>query len=99
MAVRDCLIYFISFGGNQNVIQTCALCCVTIFRVLNGLKERDSLDNLVVDGRCHADGATREVGVEVLAIHELHARWRVTVGRQQVVDVVLAAVAGQSNEA
>ena len=26
MAVRGCLIYFISFGGNQNVIQTYALC-------------------------------------------------------------------------
>ena len=50
------------------------------------------LDDLVVEGRRHADGSTREVGVEVLSLPQLDAgRW-VAVAIQQVVDVVLVTV-------
>ena len=57
------------------------------------------LNDLVVDGWCHSDGASGEVGVEVLSVHQLDTGWRVAVRRQQVVNVVLAIVPGQSDEA
>merc|ERR550517_2354537 len=57
------------------------------------------LDDLVVERCAHADGATREVGVEVLSLPELDARWRITVSVQQMVDIILAAVPAQGDEA
>ena len=53
------------------------------------------LDDLVVEGRRHADGSTGEVRVEVLSLPQLDAgRW-VAVAVQQVVDVVLVTVPEQ----
>ena len=48
------------------------------------------LDDLVVEWRPHANGAAREVRVEVLTLTQLNSRWRVAVAVEQVVDVVLA---------
>lgn len=40
------------------------------------------LQDLVVDGRGHADGLAREVGVEVEAFAQGHARGRLAVARE-----------------
>lgn len=52
------------------------------------------LQDLVVDGRRHADGLAREVGVEVEAFPQRHAGGRLTVAGEQGEDVVFAAVPG-----
>ena len=53
------------------------------------------LDDLVVEGRTHANSAARVVGVEVLTIPELDARGGVAVAVEKVVDVVLITMSGK----
>lgn len=55
------------------------------------------LNDLVVEGGAHADGAAWVVGVEVLAVPKLDARWRIAVAVEEMVDVVLIAVPGKGN--
>ena len=50
------------------------------------------LNDLIVNWCSHGESTAREVGVKVLPIHEIDTRWRVTVTRQQVVNVVLTTV-------
>jgi len=57
------------------------------------------LQDLVVEGLGHADGATREVGVVVQALPHGDACRGVTVARQQGKNVVLSAVPGLHNVA
>ena len=57
---------------------------------LSGRRPVVVLDDLVVEWRPHANGAAREVRVEVLTLTQLNSRWRVAVAVEQVVDVVLA---------
>lgn len=76
-------------------LSNCA--CAVLMLCYLGLGSRSSIfvfHNLIIDGRGHADGATREVWVEVLSLAKLDARRRVAVAVQQVVDVVLSTVPG-----
>ena len=50
------------------------------------------LNDLIVNWCSHGESTAREVGVKVLPIHKVDSRWRVTVTRQQVVNVVLTTV-------
>lgn len=50
------------------------------------------LQDLVVDGRGHANSLSREIGVVVKSFSECDARWRLTVTSQQAEDVVLSSV-------
>lgn len=58
-----------------------------------------SQTHFVVDHLGHADGAAREVRIEVLAVAQHHSRWRLCVAGQQGEDVVLAAVTRRRNVA
>lgn len=50
------------------------------------------LQHLVVDGRGHADGLSREVGIVVETLSQLHSGWRFTITCQQAEHVVLSSV-------
>ena len=50
------------------------------------------LNDLIVNWCSHGESTAREVWVKVLPIHKVDTRWRVTVTRQQVVNVVLTTV-------
>ena len=54
---------------------------------------------LVVERRCHTDGPTGEVGVEVLPLADGDARGGVAVSVEEVVDVVLSSVTAQDDVA
>lgn len=55
--------------------------------------------HLIKDDLRHADGTAREVRIEVLALTQYNARWRLSVAGQQGENVVLAAVARGRNVA
>ena len=55
------------------------------------------LDDLIVEGGAHADGATRVVGVEVLPVSKLDARRGIAVAVEEMVDIVLIAVPGKTD--
>lgn len=57
------------------------------------------LNRLIVQRLSHADGTTREVRIEVLAIAQDDASWRIDVARQQSEDVIFAAMASGSDPA
>ena len=50
------------------------------------------LDDLIIERGGHADGAAWVVGVEVLPVSKIDARWGIAVAVEEMVDVVLISM-------